>query len=148
MFDLPADYLAWVTVRLDSDPICDLEYVHPTQFANLYPSQAAGVPRVFTVMGSTAGGAVKTTPSSTTAIDFTYYQKITSLSTDNTSNWLLGAHPDVYLSGALVEGYAYTKDYDQAAVWKARRDSLIDDINKLDQKTRGPSAMRPLGPTP
>lgn len=149
-FDLPTGYLSWVYVRANiNGAINDLEYVHPTQFANLYPTAQADPARVFTVQGTTDNvGVVKFTPSEATTIDFTYYQKITALSTDNTSNWLLSAHPDVYLAGALTEGYAYTKDYDQAAIWKTRRDALIDQINNLDQKTRGPSAMRPLGSTP
>ncbi len=148
-FSLPTDYLSWVNVRWNGDPILDLEYVHPTQFANLYSSQPAGTPRVFTIMGTTdAVGVVKVTPTSTTEISFTYYQKITALTTSNTSNWLLTAHPDAYLAGSLTEAYAYTKDYDQAAIWKTRRDDLLDQINKLDQKTRGPSGIRPLGATP
>lgn len=149
-FSLPSDYLSWVYVRnTASGLINDLEYVHPTQFANEYPNNASSTPRVFTVQGTTDNvGVVKFTPTDSTSIDFTYYSKISALSTSNTSNWLLTAHPDVYLAGTLTEGYAYTKDYDQAAIWKTRRDALIDEINLLDQKTRGPSAMRPLGITP
>lgn len=148
-FDLPTDYLAWRNVRWQGDTFNDLQYADPEIFANLYPSAPAGTPKIFTVIGTTDQvGVVKITPSSTTVINFTYYQKITALSTDTTANWLLTAHPDVYLAGTLTEGYAYTKDYDQAAVWKARRDGLIGDINSLDQKTRGPAGIRPLGPTP
>ena len=147
-FDLPTDYLTWVNVRWNSNPIVDLDYTHPTQFANLYAGEQSGVPRIFTVMGTTSNvGVVKLTPTSDTEILFTYYQKITSISTAE-SNWLLVAHPDIYLAGTLTEAYAYTKDYDQAGLWKARRDNMFDEINNLDQKTRGPSAVIPIGATP
>ena len=148
-FSLPSDYLTWKNVRWNGSPFYDLQYVDPEQFSNLYPDAPSANPKVFTVLGTTDNvGIIKYTPVDSTTIDFTYYAKITSLSTSNTSNWLLSAHPDVYLFGTLAEANAYTKDYDQAAIWKTRRDALIEDINKLDQKTRGPAGIRPLGPTP
>ncbi len=148
-FDLPTDYLSYVKVTWIGSFRRELQYVHPSQFADRYPDAPADTPRVFTVMGTTDSvGVVKIMPTDTSAIDFTYYQKITSLSTSNTSNWLLSAHPDVYLAGALTEAYAYAKDYDQAAIWKTRRDALVEDIKALDQKTRGPSAISVPGINP
>lgn len=149
-FALPSDYLAHVNLRWTGSPIADLEYVHPTQFANLYSDQPASTPpKLFTIYGTTdSTGIVKFTPSDTTALDFTYYQKVTALSTSNTSNWLLAAHPDVYLAGSLSEAYFYTKDYDQSAAWGNRRDAGLDSITRLDQKSRGPSRIRVIGQTP
>lgn len=148
-FDLPTDYLAWKKVTWVGSIRRDLQYVHPSIFAEVYPSSPPNVPAVFTVVGTTDSvGAVKIMPTDTSAIDFTYYQKITGLSTAYTSNWLLAAHPDVYLAGCLTEAHVFTKDYEQAAIWKARRDGLIEDIKSLDQKTRGPSAIRVTGQTP
>jgi hypothetical protein len=37
---------------------------------------------------------------------------------------------------------------ERAPVWKARRDEIFDEIEKLNNKTRGPSAMRVMGVTP
>jgi hypothetical protein len=148
-FSLPTDYLAHVNVTYTGSFNRNLQYVHPSQFAERYPDSPSDVPRIFTVMGTTDSvGVVKIMPTDADEVDFTYYQKITALSTSNTSNWLLSAHPDVYLFGTLVEACAYTKDYDQAAIWKTRRDALIEDITKLDQKTRGPSSISVPGVTP
>jgi len=149
-FSLPTDFLTWKNVGWSSNGVSrSLEYIQPAELTYLFPTTPAGVPAFFSILGTTDSvGLLQLMPTDTSPVAFTYYQKITSLSTSNTSNWLLSAHPDVYLAGALTEGYAYTKDYDQAAVWKARRDDLIGQINMLDQKTRGPASIRPLGPTP
>lgn len=148
-FSLPSDFLGHVYLRWTGTPFRDLEYVYPTQFSNLYPDNPAATPQIFTILGTTDNvGIVKFTPSDTTALSFTYYAKITALSTANTSNWLLTAHPDAYLFGSLVEGNIFAKDPDTAAVWKQRRDDVFDSIIKLDQKYRAPSAIRPLGMTP
>src|SRR5512139_596585 len=148
-FSLPTDYLTWRNVVWTGSPRAVLEYLDPQMFDAINPTQSAGVPSHFSILGTTDSvGVVKATPVSTTAIDFTYYQKITALSTSNTSNWLLSAHPDLYLAGALTEAYAFQKDYDQASLWKSRRDDLISQINTLDQRTRGPSAIMATGATP
>lgn len=148
-FALPTDYLAHSNVTWVGSYRRDLRYVHPSIFAERFPDSPSEIPQIFTIMGTTDNvGVVKIMPTDADVVDFTYYQKITALSTSNTSNWLLSAHPDVYLFGALVEACAYTKDYDQAAIWKARRDALVDDIKSLDQKTRGPSAISVPGINP
>lgn len=148
-FSLPADYLTWKNVRWNGSPFYDLQYVDWEQFSNLYPDAPSANPKVFTIVGTTDGlGAVKITPIDSTTVNFTYYQKITNLSTSNTVNWLLTAHPDLYLAGTLTEGFAFVKDWDNAGVWKQRRDDLIGEVNLLDQKTRGPAGIRPIGATP
>src|SRR5512139_1414197 len=148
-FSLPTDFLAWRSVVWTGSPRAVLEYLDPQMLEAINPSQNANTPSHFSILGTTDGvGTVNVTPTSTTAIDFTYYQKVTSLSTSNTTNWLLSAHPDVYLAGSLVEGFAYIQEFDNATVWRARRDDLIEGVKRLDQQYRGPSAVMPAGATP
>ena len=148
-FSLPSDYLTWVKVTWTGSPKRELQYIHPSQLAEEYATSPSGMPVKFSVLGSTDGlGVVKIMPTDISAIDFTYYQKITALSTSNTANWLLTAHPDVYLAGSLTEANVFVKDYDTAALWKTRRDALLEEIALLDQKTRGPSAISVPGRNP
>ena len=148
-FSLPTDFLTWRSVVWTGSPRAVLEYLDPQMLEAINPTQSAGVPSHFSILGTTDGvGVVKATPSSTVAIDFTYYQKVTALSTSNTTNWLLSAHPDVYLAGSLVEGFAYIQEFDNATVWKSRREELIEGVKRLDQQYRGPSAIMPAGATP
>lgn len=149
-FSLPTDFLEVVRVTwTGSSNKRNLEYVHPSYLQSQYPDTPASTPSVFTIEGSTDSvGIVRIMPTDSTAIDFVFYQKITALSTSNTSNWLLAAHPDIYLAGTLVELNMFVKDYDTVAAWRSKRDALFDEIIKLDQRTRMPANIRIQGRTP
>jgi hypothetical protein len=138
---LPADYLAWRRLTWTGSAIRELEYVHPSYLKALYPTSPSDIPRLWTVEGS----SILIRPVDDTALSFLYYAKIASLSDASPTNWLLASHPDLYLFGSLVEAQAYVIDAEKAALWKLRRDELIDEIQKLDAKTQGPSAPRVMG---
>ena len=57
----------------------------------------------------------------------------------------MAAHPDLYLFGALTEAQMFAVDAEKAALWKGRRDELIEEINLLSNKTRGAGAIRVMG---
>ena len=143
---LPGDYLAWRRVTWTGAPRVELQYVHPSYLQAAYPSSPADVPRIFTIEGST----LKVRPIDGAALEFDYFQKIPSLSSgaDSGTNWLLAAHPDLYLFGALVEAEMFGVNDERAPVWKARRDEIFDEIEKLSNKTRGAGAIRVTGVTP
>jgi len=147
---LPADYLAWRRVTWTGNIARELEYVHPSYLHALFPTLPQGDPRYFTI----EGGNLTLGPSDDTALSFDYFQKIPPLAAlagevpPVAANWLLAAHPDLYLFGALAEAYAYAKDPDNMALWGGRRDAIFDEIERLDAKTRAPAALRVMGPTP
>jgi hypothetical protein len=141
---LPADYLAWRRVTWTGSPRVELQYVHPSYLQAAYPSTPSARPRVFTIEGST----LKIRPVDATALEFDYFQKIPALSDGAATNWLLAAHPDLYLFGALVEAERFGVNDERAPLWKARRDEILDEIEKLSNKTRGAGAMRVMAATP
>jgi hypothetical protein len=96
---LPADYLAWRRVTWTGSPRVELQYVHPSYLQAAYPSSPTDVPRIFTIEGTT----LKIRPLDGTPLELDYFQKVPALSDAAPSNWLLAAHPDVYLFGSLVE---------------------------------------------
>ena len=140
---LPSDYLAWRRVTWTGSSPRELEYVHPSYLHALFPTLDAGDPRYFTIEGSNLTVA----PTDSTTLTFDYFQKIPALAS-NSTNWLLTAYPNAYLFGALTEAYAFRKDVDNMTLWGQRRDAVFDEIQNLDVKTRGPSAVRVMGPTP
>ena len=95
------------------------------------------------------GASLKGRPLDQTALEVNYFQKIPALATSD-PNWLLTAHPDLYLFGALVEAEMFGVNDERAPMWKARRDEIFDEIDKLNNKTRGgdPGAARVMGTTP
>jgi hypothetical protein len=142
---LPSDYLAWRRVTWLGNPRRELEFVHPSMLTMRFPDIPIDVPSEFTVEGS----ALRVMPQDPTPLLLLYYQKIPALAAaPGGVNWLMTEHPDLYLFGALTEAQAYAVNADTAALWKARRDELFDEIEKLSNKTRGAGAVRTLAPTP
>jgi hypothetical protein len=141
---LPADYLMWRRVTWTGSPRVELQYVHPSYLQAAYPSSPSDVPRIFTIEGAT----MKVRPLDATTLELDYFQKIPALSDSTTTNWLLAAHPDLYLFGALVEAEVFGVNDERAPLWKARRDEIFDEIEKLSNKSRGAGAMRVMGVTP
>src|SRR5712691_1509680 len=140
---IPADYLAWRRVTWTGQTRTELQFVHPSYLQAAYPSSPADVPRIFTIEGST----LKVRPLDQAALEFDYFQKISALAS-NPVNWLLTEHPDLYLFGSMVEAEMFGVNDERAPLWKARRDEIFDEIEKLSNKTRGPSAIRVMGATP
>ena len=62
------------------------------------------------------------------------FQKIPALSDSATTNWLLTAHPDLYLFGSLVGAEMSGVNDERAPLWKARRDEILDEVEKLSNK--------------
>jgi hypothetical protein len=141
---LPADYLSWRRVTWTGPTRAELEYVHPSYLQAAYPSAPSDVPRIFTIEGS----ALKVRPVSDAALELDYFQKVPALSESVPTNWLLSAHPDLYLFGSLVEAEMFGVNDERAPLWKARRDEIFDEIEKLSNRTRGSGTVRVMGVTP
>ena len=141
---LPTDYLSWRRVTDVGAVLRELEYVHPSYIKAAYPSAPSAPPSVFTIEGST----LKIMPTDSTAIDFSYFQKIPALSASNADNWLLLAHPDAYLFGALAEAELFGVNDQRAALWASRKDEIMGEIERLSNKTRGVGPIKIMGVTP
>jgi len=141
---LPADYLEWKRVTWTGSVRRELEYVEPDYLQAAYPASPSDVPTLFTI----EGGTLKVRPIDPTPLEILYYQKISPLSNASPVNWLLAAHPDAYLAGALAEAVIFTENGDAAQLWLARRDAALAEIERLSQASRGQAAVRSRGPTP
>jgi hypothetical protein len=140
---LPSDYLALRRATWTGSKRVELEYVHPTYFQSAYPTRPQGTPTIFTIEGST----LKVMPLDATAVELDYYAKVPALSDSATTNWLLTAHPDLYLFGAMVEAELFGVNDERAPLWKARRDEIFSEIEQLSMRGRGAGAVRVVGMT-
>lgn len=141
---LPSDYLQWTAVTWPGAAPRNLEFADRAYMTETYPTSPSASPDVFTIEGST----ISVMPVDNTSLTFRYFQKIAALTDSNTTNWLLTAHPDLYLWGTLVESNAFIKN-PLGATWKQRRDEIFDEIVSLDTKAKSPGQIRPQGiPTP
>lgn len=140
-FAMPADFLEARSFQLNTNPITVLEYVTEgygnTLNSNTYVS--SGKPVKFTVVGTQL--EVIPAPDTTYEAELTYFGKISALSDDNTSNWLLTSNPDIYLYGALLQSAPYLKDDSRIAVWAQLYTSCIDELNVADQRASVASSI-------
>lgn len=93
----------------------------------------SGTPEAYTVEGTNL--LLGPEPSTTTTLNLSYWQGLDALNSTNTTNWLLTAYPDLYLSACLVELYLYIAD-EQATLWEQRTAAKIDAVNRAKQAER------------
>jgi hypothetical protein len=145
---LPADYLAVRRLTWTGNPRVDMNYLPPSMFQTYYPtlhSSNASVhsPQSYTIEGST----ITISSTNTSPIELDYYAKNAAVS--GALNWLWTNYPDAYLFGALAESGGFTRDNEATAVWKVRRDEVLDEIKMVDFRERPASmSVRVMGFTP
>lgn len=89
---------------------------------------APGQPRHYSVEGSN----FRFSPDPGTGaytVALSYYARIPALSVSNASNWLLAAHPDAYLYGALTQSAPYLRADDRFQMWGSLFTQIVADIN-------------------
>jgi hypothetical protein len=141
---LPADYLEWRTVRVNSAPKATLDYMTPSQLFGAY-ADYTGIAGHFTIAGDNI--TVRPTPSNTITLD--YYASFPALADGQTTNNLLTRHPGIYLYGCLLEAASYTQDMQAAAGYNALYQAEVAAARQDDFGARYANiASRPSGPTP
>jgi hypothetical protein len=77
------------------------------------------------------------------------YRTIPDVATNET-NWLLTAHPSVYLYSALEEAATYMRDDQAMAMWGAKAEMKIAEVNRMAARdaASGPARVRVNAYTP
>ena len=130
---LPGNFLAVRALYLNTDPKVVLEPMSPGDLRNRYSAAATGQPQNYALQSGNElvfGPA----PDSEYAIILNYWEKIPALGSTQATNWLLDAHPDLYRAASLVELYLFMKDESAAAIWEARTETLIEELNALARR--------------
>jgi hypothetical protein len=103
----------------------------------------AGTPRLGAVVGTTLHVA----PLADQAYDLAVECQLpfTPLLLAADSNWILAAHPDAYLFGALAESAPYLKDDERVALWEGRFQTALEEIDAARERTLWPAPLvRPM----
>jgi len=142
---VPGDFLGTRTVTIATDPTAILRYVSPDEAERLKATvyTATGTPKVYTVLGDEF--QFLPAPDDTYTVNMTYWKAIPALSDNNTSNWVLAAHPDAYLYGALLQSAPFLGTDERIAVWGRMFMEIISDMMKEDAHNSygGTLNMRP-----
>ena len=125
---LPADYLASRMILTDASPPKALSYVQPDDWARY--GQQNGTSMYYTILGDT----VKFAEIGTSSPTLYYYQKIPALvETTAETNWLILAHPDVYLCGTLAASAPYIGNDARLPTWMAQYVASVSAIKAADK---------------
>jgi hypothetical protein len=133
---VPSDFLGAKAIYLDPNYL-PLDFVSPEEIVQrktLYPNES-GDPQVFSVVG----GQFQFWPWGGTGSfsgELTYWKTIPALTSTNTTNWLLTAHPDIYLYTSLVQSAPYLRDDARLQVWATLAETALSDLTEADKKAR------------
>lgn len=167
-YALPPFYAEFRTVRIPATSGAPqgqgvegvrLTYLTPEEIDASDISIGTGIPRGFTIEGSTIRFAP--TPDYAYGVDFGYIAAIPGLGSSAAlpdsggsqipdsvggsvpstggaiaSNWLLANHPDVYLFGSLVEAEMFIGNDERMPAWKQKREETFASIDLADRKAR------------
>ena len=132
---VPADFVeAKDLVIVTGNPVTPLQFVTQQEMAQLRSTSltTAGKPLYFSVVGGQF--EMCPTPDAEYALEMSYFAKITPLSDDSDTNWLLTDYPDIYLYTSLMHSAPYLKDDERITVWaqlaaKAKEELLSRDTS-------------------
>lgn len=130
---LPADYndMSAVQTQIDRGPRA-LERVHPARMAQLqrFARDTGGGARWFTVQAK----EITVWPFNVSngvgpEIELEYWTQLAALDADSDTNAILDRWPQLYLYGALYEGYVFTAAPTQAAVALS---TFVGELNEIN----------------
>ena len=139
---LPADWLETIRITMDANPIRVLTQISMDDLTRYRTAidNTTDAPVYFAHNGTDI--ELFPTPSTSYTGEITYYAKVTALSADADTNWLLTNNPDVYLYGALVHTAPYLKDDARIALWAGLLAQAMDEIEDETAAARFGSPLR------
>jgi hypothetical protein len=130
---LPTDFLELRSAYLATDPKTFLEQMTFGELGTRYSAASTGIPQNFALQSGTEM-VLAPSPDTTYAVVINYYQKIPALTVSQTTNWLLTAHPDIYLHASLAELHMLLNDETRAAFHEGRTRQFVDELTALGKR--------------
>ena len=139
---LPADWLETIRITMDANPIRVLTQISMDDLTRYRTAidNTTDAPVYFAHNGTDI--ELFPTPSTSYTGEITYYAKVTALSADGDTNWLLTNNPDIYLYGSLVHTAPYLKDDARVVLWSGLLAQALDQIEDETAAARFGSPLR------
>jgi hypothetical protein len=133
---LPTDFLQPIRLQILDSQTGEISPISTAQMLQLRGDNfnEAGRPVHYAITAQ--GLELLPTPDSAYSASLVYYAKITALSADGDTNWLLTDAPDAYLYGALVHSAPYLKDDARLQVWEALLAQGINNLNTSSSEAK------------
>lgn len=129
---LPSDWVEAINLQIVGGK-------SPLRFVTLDEADRMVASEQFTqvVAYSLMNGAIELVPApgNNVDIEMVYYGKITPLSSQVSTNWLLTKAPDVYLYGSLMHAQPFLMDDQRMPVFAALYNARIDALNEESMKS-------------
>lgn len=130
---IPADFLEMRAVY-DSESNL-VEFVNPEWIITAKDAS----PKAYALMG----GDLRLSPAAAETLTLLYYKAIPALTSSSTTNWLLTAHPDVYLYAGLLAFAVWRDEDEDIAKWDAALNRAVSEVMTAAEANRasGPTRM-------
>jgi hypothetical protein len=129
--NLPGDFLSERLVKLTTGGTVVLRYLTAEEMDAKVRAPTSGKPRFYALYGSEL--RLHPAPDQAYAAELVYLQALPALSDSNPNNWLLAAHPDAYLYGALTQSAPYLRADERLQTWTALFGAVLTDIEIADR---------------
>ena len=98
-------------------------------------SATTGTPKYWTDYNDTEL-LVAPTPSAALTIEMSYVQRLDTLSSSNTTNWLTINAQELLLFGSLMEACTFSKNREDLQIYSQRYKAAVDSINNQTRRRR------------
>ena len=137
--DLPSDFLALRSVYQEGSPDSPLRSMSSAGLRNTFLGRD-GTPQAYAIENM----RIVVAPVGAASITLLYYAKLTPLTDNNPTNWLLRDYPDLYLHQTLAILFGKTGDRERAADNFGLATALIEQVNAAGRKARwGAGPLQP-----
>lgn len=135
-YNLPSDLIELRNITYDSDASNSyaLAYMSPESLSREYGTYSNGAPRAYSNLGKSI--KLSPTPDGAYTIGINYYQKLTPLSSSNSTNNILQEFPDLYLYGACTEGAVYLNDNEQLQRFGGLYNKALEEVRASEDAAR------------
>ena len=130
---LPVDFLGLRNIELMTSPVTVLEYRNLQNLDAHRALDATGKPIYYSILQNNIEFAP--VPDSEYTLEIVYYQALPALA-ENTTNWLLDSHPDIYLYGSLMQSAPYLQADERIGVWAGKFQQILEQLKTSDEKAR------------
>jgi len=142
---LPADFLGMRNIDLLTDPVTPMTYKNLQNLDAHRAGDMTGKPIYYSIVQNNIEFAPA--PDGDYTIEIVYYQKVPALA-DNSTSWLLSAHPDAYLYGTLQHSAPYLQHDERVGIWAGKYQQIIEQITTSDEKAKFSGSTPSISFTP
>lgn len=132
----PPDLLEVRTLTLSLGADTWLLEPAPLELLNDVPSVQTGRPRFWSLVGDEF--RYHPAPDRAYTASLTYFARLQPLGPATNSNWLLKAHPDLYLFGALKEAAPFLRDAQLTAMFETKYRTSLEEVRQARRTIVGP----------